>query len=81
MQNPKNYFPISLLLSMSQLFEKKILINRLESFWEKCDVLKSKQNGFPEKNVNIERADWSKRDHSGKNQQKWKNYMQIFGSE
>ena len=42
---PQKLPPISLLLSLSQTVEKR-LIESLESFWENCDVLKSKQNGF-----------------------------------
>ena len=44
-QNPKNYHPISLLPSLTKIVEKN-LVKRLESFWEKCDELNSKQYGF-----------------------------------
>ena len=44
MQNPKNYRPISLLSSLSNF--EKIVVKRRENFWEKCDMLISKQYGF-----------------------------------
>ena len=50
MQNPKNYRPISLLVSLSEIFET-ILVKRLESFWEKCDVLNSKHYGLQKKST------------------------------
>ena len=45
MQKSKNCLPISLLTSLSKLFEKT-LVKRLECFWKKCDVLNSKQYDF-----------------------------------
>ena len=45
MENPKNYRPISWLSSLSNFFGK-IAVKSFEIFWEKCDVLNSKQCGF-----------------------------------
>ena len=56
MQNPKNYRPMSLLSSLSKISEK-IQVKKLQSFWEKCDVLNSKQYRFRKKKVNFECAD------------------------
>ena len=44
-QKSKNYRPISLLSSFSEICEKS-LVKKLEIFWEKCDVLNSKQHAF-----------------------------------
>ena len=55
MQNPKNYHTISLLLTLSKIFET-ILVKRPESFWESCDVLNSNQKRFRKKTVLIDQT-------------------------
>ena len=76
MQNPKNYRTISLLLTLSKIFET-ILVKRLESFWENCDVLNSNQNRFRKKTVLIDLTKTIR----AKISKKWKNYLHIFGYE